>query len=216
MPESVGRLRVLVADDQVVAVRGAVLYLGALDMEVCGTLDDPRRLLRTYEDLRPDVVVLEPAMGPRGAAFAHVSELIAAHPEARVLVLTGDLTPVSVETALEHGCTGVVPKTCSVDALGKAVRAVAVGERHLHPKAIAAMLQRRQASESARSVKALSARELTVLARVAEGMTNAEIGADLGISADTVKTHLARTLDKLNARDRTQAVARALRLGLIT
>jgi DNA-binding NarL/FixJ family response regulator len=54
-----------------------------------------------------------------------------------------------------------------------------------------------------------------VLARVAEGLTNAEIGAELGISADTVKTHLARTLDKLNARDRTQAVARALRLGLL-
>lgn len=216
MPDAAARLRVLLADDQVVAVRGAVLYLGALDMEVCGTLDDPRRLLRTYEDLRPDVVVLEPAMGPKGAALAHVTELVGAHADARVLVLTADLTPVSVEAALEHGCIGVVPKTCSVDALGKAVRAVATGERHLHPKAIAAMLQRRQASESARSTKALSARELTVLARVAEGMTNSEIGADLGISPDTVKTHLARTLDKLNARDRTQAVARALRLGLLT
>lgn len=215
MSDAPGRLRVLLADDQVVAVRGAVLYLGALDIEVCGTLDDPRRLLLTYDELHPDVVVIEPTMGPKGAAFAHLTELIDAHPQARVLVLTADLSPVSVDAALEHGCTGVVPKTCSVDALGKAVRAVAAGERHLHPKAIAAMLQRRQASESARA-KALSARELTVLARVAEGMTNAEIGVDLGISADTVKTHLARTLDKLNARDRTHAVARAMRLGLLS
>jgi DNA-binding NarL/FixJ family response regulator len=214
VPTQDGRLRVLVADDQVVAVRGAVLYLGALDLDVCGTIDDPRRLLRTYDDLHPDVVVIEPAMGPKGAAFAHITELVGAHPAAAVLVLTADLTPVMVETALEHGCLGVVPKTCSVDALGTAVRTVARGERHLHPKAIAALLQRRQASESARTMKALSARELTVLARVAEGLTNAEIGAELGISADTVKTHLARTLDKLNARDRTQAVARALRLGL--
>ncbi len=216
MPDQDGRLRVLVADDQVVAVRGAVLYLGALDLDVCGTIDDPRRLLRTYDELNPDVVVIEPSMGPKGAAFAHITELLAAHPTAGVVVLTGELTPVIVETALEHGCLGVVPKTCSVDALGIAVRAVARGERHLHPKAITALLQRRQASESARTMKALSARELTVLARVAEGMTNAEVGVELGISTDTVKTHLARTLDKLNARDRTQAVARALRMGLFS
>jgi DNA-binding NarL/FixJ family response regulator len=207
---------VLVADDQVVALRGAVLYLGALDLDVCGTIDDPRRLLRTCDELHPDVVVIEPLMGPKGVAFAHVSELLAAHPAVGVVVLTAELTPVMVETALEHGCLGVVPKTCSVDALGTAVRTVARGERHLHPKAIAALLQRRQASESARAMKALSARELTVLARVAEGLTNAEVGVELGISTDTVKTHLARTLDKLNARDRTQAVARALRMGLFS
>ena len=66
-----GRLRVMVADDQVVAARGAVMYLGALDFEVVGTLDDPRRLLRTFDEMRPDVVLLEPTMGPKGAAFAH-------------------------------------------------------------------------------------------------------------------------------------------------
>lgn len=211
-----GRLRVLLADDQVVAVRGAVLYLGALDVDVCGTLDDPRRLLRTYDDLDPDVVVIEPTMGPKGAAFSHVAELLLAHPGALVLVLTCDLTPVMVDAALEHGCLGVVPKTCSVDALGIAVRTVAAGERHLHPRAIAALLQRRQHSDPSRAAKALSARELGVLALVAEGMTNQEVGTDLGISADTVKTHIARTLDKLDARDRTHAVARALRLGLLT
>jgi DNA-binding NarL/FixJ family response regulator len=211
-----GRIRVLVADDQVMAVRGAVVYLGALDLEVCGTIDDPRRLLRSYEELHPDVTVVEPLMGPKGAALAQVAELVAAHPVAAVLALTSDLSPMLVESALEHGCLGVVPKTCSVDALGTAVRTVARGERHLHPRAIAALLQRRQTSESARASKSLSAREATVLTRVAEGMTNIEIGADLGISPDTVKTHLARTLDKLNARDRTHAVAKALRLGLIS
>ncbi|MCB1001523.1 MAG: response regulator transcription factor [Acidimicrobiales bacterium] len=214
MPGADHRLRVLVADDQVVSVRGAVFYLGALDLDVCGTLDDPRRLVTTYTELRPDVVVIEPIMGPRGAALAHVRELIEAFPDAHVLVLTAELTPVMVEASLEHGCLGVVPKTCSVAALGTAVRAVATGERHLHPRAIAALLTRRQNAESSRATKALSARELTVLSRVAEGLTNMEIGVELGISADTVKTHLARTLDKLNARDRTHAVARALRLGL--
>ncbi len=213
---SEARLRVLVADDQVVAVRGAVVYLTALGIDVCGTIDDPRRLVRTVDQLHPDVVLIEPVMGPKGAAWAHVDELLAAHPSAAVTVLTCELTPVAVDTALEHGCLGVLPKTGSVDALGTAIRTVAAGERYLHPRALAALLQRRQTGESHRVAKALSARELGVLARVAEGMTNAEIGADLGISADTVKTHLARTLDKLSARDRTHAVARAMRLGLLS
>lgn len=210
-----GPLRVLLADDQVVAVRGALHYFGALGIDVVATVDDPRRLVRTFVDVEPDVAIVEPAMGARGAAFAAVTELLHAAPGAKVLVLTCDLSPVVVEAALDHGCLGVVPKTCSVDALGTAVRTVAAGTRHLHPRAIAAMLERRYAPTAERPLRALSAREVAVLERVAEGMTNAEVGADLGISADTVKTHLARVLEKLGARDRTHAVARALRTGAL-
>lgn len=210
------RLRVLLADDQVVALRGALFYLGALGFDVCGTVDDPRRLGRVYAELRPDVVVIEITMGGRGSALAEVAALVAGEPNARVLVLTSDLGPVVVEAALEHGCTGVVPKTCSVDALGSAVRTVARGERHLHPRAIAALLQSRYPNEANRAARALSPRELSVLAGVAEGLTNAEIGAELGIAADTVKTHVARVLEKLGARDRTQAVTRALRMGMLS
>jgi DNA-binding NarL/FixJ family response regulator len=214
VPGRDGRLRVLLADDQVVALRGAMFYVEALGMVVCATIDDPRRLSSAFEETHPDVVVIEPSMGQRGVAFAEIEALVTAHPDAPVLVLTSDLSPVVVETALEFGCMGIVPKTCSVDALGKALRAVATGERHLHPRALAALLQRRQAIESARAHTALSARELTVLSLAADGMTNAQIGAELTIAPDTVKTHIARVLDKLAARDRTQAVAKALRLGL--
>ena len=214
MPSDAGRLQVLLADDQVVAVRGAVLYLQALDIDVLATIDDPRHIIRAFEQYSPDVVIVEVAMGGRGAALAEIGMLTSTHPGAAVLALTSELTPVLVESALEVGCLGVVPKTCSVDALGTAVRTVARGERHLHPKAIAAMLQRKFSQGVARPPKALSARELGVLARVAEGMTNGEIAAELGIASDTVKTHLARVQEKLHARDRTHAVARALRMGL--
>jgi DNA-binding NarL/FixJ family response regulator len=209
-----GRLRVLLADDQVVALRGALIYLQALGFDVCATVDDPRRLRRVYAEQRPDVVVIEIAMGGRASGLAEVTALVADHPDAKVLVLTSDLNPVVVEAAIEHGCMGVAPKTCSVDALGTAVRTVAQGERYLHPRAIAAMLQSRYSSEANRASRALSPRELSVLACVAEGLTNIEIGSELGIAADTVKTHVARVLDKLGARDRTQAVSRALRMGL--
>jgi DNA-binding NarL/FixJ family response regulator len=215
VPSPDGRLRVLVADDQVVAVRGALVYLQALDMEVCATIDDPRHLARAHREHAPDVTVVEATMGGRGTAFAEVAALLDEAAEARVLVLTCDLSPVVVEAALEHGCLGVVPKTCSVAALGTAVRAVAAGERHLHPKALAALLQSRYAHSVERVTKPLSPRELTVLERVAEGMTNLEVAAELGISADTVKTHLARVLEKLGARDRTHAVTRAMRAGLL-
>lgn len=216
MPDPDARLRVLVADDQVVAVRGTTQYLEALGFTVCATIDDPRRLLRAYEQHRPDVVMIEAVMGGRGTAFGEVAGLIHAHPDAAVLTFTSDLSPSVVDASLEHGCLGVVPKTCSVDALGKAVRAVAAHERFLHPRAITAMLQTRQASEQRRGLRALSTRELAVLTCAAEGLTNAEIAVELGIAADTVKTHLSHVQEKLHARDRTHAVSRALRLGVLT
>jgi DNA-binding NarL/FixJ family response regulator len=108
----------------------------------------------------------------------------------------------------------VVPKTCSVDALGTAVRTVAGGERYLHPRALSALLQRRYSADAARAARPLSPRELAVLASVAEGLTNPEIAAQLGIATDTVKTHVARVLEKLGAKDRTHAVTMALRMGL--
>lgn len=214
MSSSDARLRVLLADDQVVALRGAMFYLSALGFDVCATVDDPRRLVRVFAETRPDVVVIEIGMGGRASALAEVAVLVGDNPSACILALTSDLSPVSVEASLEHGCTGVTPKTCSVDALGTAVRTVAKGERYLHPRAIAALLQSRYSSEASRAARALSPRELSVLACVAEGLTNIEIGVELGIAADTVKTHVARVLEKLGARDRTQAVSRALRMGL--
>lgn len=210
------KLRVLLADDQVVAVRGASAYLEALGFDVVATLADPRRLLRAYEQHRPDVVVIEATMGGRGTAFGEVASLVGAHPAAAVLVFTSDLSPTVVDASVEHGCLGVVPKTCSVDALGTAVRAVAAGERHLHPRAIAALLQTRQAAGELRSLRPLSRREIAVLGFAAEGMTNGEIAEALGITAETVKTHLGRVQEKLHARDRTHAVSRALRLGVLT
>ena len=215
MPTPDRRVRALLADDQVVAVRGAQVYLAALGVEVCATIDDPRHLVSTFVEFAPDVVIVEATTGGRGAMFGEVGALLARVPDAAVLVLTADLSPVVVESALEHGCLGVVPKTCSVDALGAAVRAVAAGERYLHPRALAALLQWRQMTQQERIARPLSPRETAVLERVAEGMTNIEIAADLGVSSDTVKTHIARSLEKLGARDRTHAVSRAMRIGLI-
>lgn len=211
---SAGRLRVLVADDQVVAVRGTTWYLEALAMDVVGVVDDPLLIHAAYVQHRPDVVVFEIAMGPRGVAPAEMAALLAAEPGCAVLVFTSELSPLVVAQAMACGCLGIVPKTSSMAAFGSAVRATAGGEQHLHPRAIAALMASRSTAQ-VDGTRQLSARELAILERVAEGSTNNEIAAELGIGVDTVKTHVARILDKLRARDRTQAVSRALRSGLL-
>lgn len=183
-------------------------------MEVVGVVDDPRQLRTAYAQHRPDVVVFEIAMGPRGVAAAEMAALLAAEPGCAVLVFTSDLSPVVVGQAVACGCLGIVPKTSSMAAFGEAIRSTALGEQHLHPRAIAALMASRSTTHNEGN-RRLSARELSILERVADGSTNGEIAAELGIGVDTVKTHVGRILQKMQARDRTHAVSCALRSGLL-
>jgi DNA-binding NarL/FixJ family response regulator len=209
-------IRVLVADDQVVAVRGIASYFESLDVVVCGAVDDPFRLRSAAAVLVPDVIVAEPSLGPPGTCFEQLAVLVgdAEQPSARVVVLTSDLTPYVAQRAADIGCLGIVPKTASIDALHQAVRAVAAGERWYHPRAVSLLIEQRAVGGAARSVT-LTPRELDVLEQASEGWTNREIGERLGIGAETVKTHLGHVQVKLAARDRTHAVAVALRRGLL-
>ena len=207
-------LRVLVADDQPVAVAGATQFLDEHGFEALPPVTDVRRLADAVREHHPDVVLIDPSMNDRGTTLAAIATLVAQPPGMRVLGFLGDASPGAVEAALDSGCLGVVPKTCTADALAAALEQVSRGERHLPPRAIAALLQRRQAAETLRSMRALSARELSVLLLIAEGRTNADIATELGVSDATVKTHVAHILRKLQADDRAHAVSRGLRLGL--
>ena len=204
----------LIADDQHVACIGTAQVLTDHGFHLLPPVSDARLLTEAVRAGAPDVVLVEPSMGDRGVTLAAMAALVAQQPPAKVLAFVSELSPTTVEAALDTGCLGVVPKTASLDGLVTGVREVARGERHLHPRAIAALLQRRQAAETLRSMRALSVRELSVLQRIAEGRTNADIAGDLGVSDATVKTHVAHILRKLQAEDRAHAVSRALRLGL--
>lgn len=206
--------RVLVVDDQHVARWGTVQVLTDRGLTLLPPIDDVRGLAAAVHEGQPDLVVIETAMGDRGLTITTLATVLVAHPHLRVLAFSADLSPVTVEAALDAGCLGVVPKTATADALLAAVIDVARGERHLHPRAIAALLQRRQAVETLRSMRALSERELAVLVRIAEGRSNLDIAGDLGVSEATVKTHVAHLLRKLQAHDRAHAVSRGMRLGL--
>lgn len=214
MGDEGGCIRVLIADDQHVASVGTTHALTERGFELLDCVTDVRALGDAIRTGSPDVVVIEPGMGDRATTLAMIAVLAGHQPPVRLLAFTSELTPLTVEAALDSGCLGFVPKTSTIDGLVAAIEDVARGERHLHPRAIAALLQRRQAAETLRSLRALSAREMSVLQRIAEGRTNGDIAVDLGVSDATVKTHVAHILRKLQAEDRAHAVSRALRLGL--
>lgn len=209
-------LRVLIIDDQPVAIAGTIRLLAEHGIDTVASVDNIRRLNDVYREHRPDVVVIETAIGNDGSAWAAIAALLAANRRAAVLAFTCQLSAASVHAALDVGCLGVAPKTCPADALNAAVRDVARGERHLHPRAMATLLADMHANEPRPGVRSLSQRELGVLALVADGLGNIEIASVLGIGEATVKTHVTGVLRKLNARDRAHAVSTALRLGVLS
>jgi DNA-binding NarL/FixJ family response regulator len=136
----------------------------------------------------------------------------------RVLVLTTFDDDGYVFAALEAGASGYLLKDAPADQLVSAIRVVASGESILAPAVTTRLVRevaaRRRDPESVAAVQRLSARETEVLGHVADGESNAEIAAALVLSEATVKTHVARILAKLGARDRVQAVVTAYRSGL--
>jgi two-component system, NarL family, response regulator len=208
-------VRVLIADDQLIAASGTAQFLAGRNIETCATISDPRSLGTAYAKYQPDVVIIDTAMGRHRAAWSAIAALMKRQSSAAVLVLSGQLTAASVHAALDLGCTGVIPKTCTIDALESAVHDVARGERHLHPLVVALLLADMHKSEPRHALPELSRRELGVLVLIADGLGNIEIGRQVGIGEATVKTHVANIMRKLNAHDRAHAASTALRLGLI-
>jgi DNA-binding NarL/FixJ family response regulator len=209
-------IRIVIADDQPVAASGAALALAARGIEICATIHDARCLVDAYAYHRPDVVVIETAMGATDSVWPELSTLFREHPAAAVLVLTCQLSAESVNAALDVGCAGVIPKTSTIDVLEETVREVARGQHQPHPRALAVLLADMHVNDLRRSRTTLTERELSVLILVADGLGNIEIADRLGIGESTVKSHVGSALRKLNAHDRAHAVGTALRLGIIS
>jgi two-component system NarL family response regulator len=130
------------------------------------------------------------------------------HPAARIILVSINETAEDVHRALEAGACGYVPKSSEKDAIVRAIRAVAAGERFIPPH-----LARRLAERKLQAT--LSTREVEVLRLIAQGKANKEIADQLGLSVPTVKTHITHILEKLGAPDRTRAVTMAMERGLL-
>jgi DNA-binding NarL/FixJ family response regulator len=204
-------IRVLVVDDHPVVRAGLVGMLeAAADLAVVGTAADGEQALAEVARHAPDVVLMDLRL-PRLDGVAATERIVAGHPNTRVVVLTTYDSDADIVRAVAAGASGYLLKDVAVQTLVDAIRAAARGETVLAPPVAARLVSQLRAP----APEALTARELEVLAAVARGLTNAEIGRALFIGEATVKTHLLRVFAKLQVDDRTRAVTVAMERGLL-
>jgi DNA-binding NarL/FixJ family response regulator len=213
-------IRVLVADDQVLVRAGFVALLDAQpDIEVAGEAATGTSALELTRSLRPDVVLMDLRMPDLDGLRA--TRAITADPAltgVRVVVLTTFELDEYVFEAMRAGASGFLVKHSEPSELVRAVRVVTEGDALLSPsvtRRLMAEFASRAKPPATVSLPDLTAREREVMVLVAEGLTNAEIGARLFMSPATARTHVSRILTKLGARDRTQLVVLAYESGLV-
>jgi DNA-binding NarL/FixJ family response regulator len=206
-------IRVVIVDDHPIVRAGLVALVDAADdLEVVGTASTGLEAVRVAEALAPDVVLMDLRM-PELDGDEATARIVAANPLIRVVILTTYESDDAILSAIEAGASGYLLKAAPEAELVAGVRAVAAGEVALAPGVAALLVKRAAARPPAGPV--LSARELEVLRLVAQGLSNRAIGEKLFLGEATVKTHLLHAFAKLDVRDRTRAVTRAMELGLL-
>ncbi|XVQ88696.1 response regulator [Microbispora siamensis] len=212
-------VRVLLADDQPL-VRAALqmVIADAPDLDLAGEAGTGEEAVRMAEDVAPDVVVMDIRMP--GMDGIEATRLITAGCGAQVLVLTTFDDDEYVYGALRAGASGFLVKDMALDDILAAIRVVAAGEALIAPRVTRRLIEefagRPVPGPRPRRVTGLTEREAEVLTLVGRGLSNAEIAAELFISAATVKTYVTRLLAKLDARDRVRLVIIAYETGLVS
>ncbi|MEB4614779.1 response regulator transcription factor [Leucobacter sp. M11] len=205
-------IRVLVVDDHPVVRAGVVALLtAAADIEVVGEAVDGREAVALAAERRAEVVLMDLRM-PVLDGVAATARIVAGG-GVRVLVLTTYEEDDQILAAIEAGASGYLLKAAPAAEILAGVRAVAAGQAVLAPSIVAQLVSRARTEAVPRP--ALTPREGEVLALVAAGLSNPDIAARLFIGEATVKTHLLHVFEKLEVRDRTRAVTRAMELGLL-
>jgi len=204
-------IRLVIADDQRLLREALAVVLGAMeDLEVVALAADGEEASRRAVECQADVVLMDLRMpgadGVQGTALVRER-----WPEAAVLILTTFEDDQAARDALAAGALGYVLKDLPPADLADAIRAVAAGSALIAP----ALAQRLAAREPAAAVDVLTEREQQILKLMAEGLSNREIAARLFLTEGTVKNHLSHVFQKVSARRRTEALARARERGWI-
>jgi DNA-binding NarL/FixJ family response regulator len=210
-------IRILIADDHEVVRRGLVLLLKQEPgLEVIGEAKDGRDAVSMALELQPDIVLIDWKM-PRQDGLSAAREIKKHAAGTRCLMLSGASLESAVFDALDQGIDGFVNKDVSPANLSHAIRTVAAGKPYLGPEITQALIERSRATmtTAAGERPSLSPREQEVLQLMATPMTYRQIGDQLHISEETVRTYAKRILAKLDQPNRTQAVIAGLRYGLI-
>ncbi len=214
-------IKVLLADNERLVRSGFKVLLDLEDdITVVGEATNGAEAVEQVRATRPDVVLMDIRM-PRLDGIAATAQITEAEglEQVKVLILTTYDTDENVFAALQAGASGFLLKDAGPAELLHAIRVIAAGDALLAPRITRRLIsqftaQRRAAKSGEDRLAVLTDREREVLALVAQGMSNTEIGAALFLSPATARTHVSRTMGKLGARDRAQLVAIAYQTGL--
>ncbi|HLU21447.1 MAG TPA: response regulator transcription factor [Bacillaceae bacterium] len=207
-------IHVMIADDHHIVRRGLIFFLQTQkDIEIVGEAKNGKEAVDLALSLKPEVVLMDLVM-PVMDGIEATQKIKEACPDIKIMVLTSFVDQDHVLPALEAGASGYQLKDIEPDELVNAIRQLARGEKMLHPKATNMLITSvSQKNTDHNPIDNLTIREKEVLAEIANGRSNKEIGAHLNITEKTVKTHVSNILTKLKVADRTQAALFAVKNG---
>lgn len=206
--KNTAEIRVLSVDDHPLMHEGiAALINNQPDMRLIAEASNGRDALQRFREHSPDVTLMDLRL-PDGNGIDWMIDILREFPEARIIILTMFEGDVEIRRALTAGARGYLLKTMPPKDLLQVIRRVHAGKKHI-PAEIAANLAEHLGDET------LTARETEVLRLIGGGNRNRDIAEQLFISEETVKVHIKHIMEKLSAADRTEAVAIAIRRGII-
>jgi DNA-binding NarL/FixJ family response regulator len=222
MTEETKPIRVLIADDHPVVREGFSAIVDVEDdIQVVAQAADGREAVRLARELQPDVVLMDLVM-PNLDGVAAIEMIREELPQTHILILTTYADDEHILAGIQAGARGYLLKDALPDELVQAIRVVAEGGSLLQPAVasrvwdrLGAMMAGEDQAEAGAQAPLLTEREEQILALLAGGARNRDIAEKLFISERTVKVHVSNLMGKLNARTRTEAVARAMQLGLL-
>jgi DNA-binding NarL/FixJ family response regulator len=201
-------IKILCVDDHPLFLEGIATAIASQDeMRLVAVASTGREALDQYRRTQPDVTLMDLRL-PDMNGIAAMAAIRSEFPDARIIILTTFEGDVEVQRALAGGARAYLVKSTPLAEFLDVIRKVAQGRTYL-PGHVARTLAEHVGGD------VLSDREVEILTQVANGSRNREIGAQLAISEDTVKSHLRHILEKLGAKDRTEAVAIGIRRGII-
>jgi two-component system, NarL family, response regulator LiaR len=209
-------IRILIVDDHDMLRRGLAAFLHAFpDMQLVGDTSSGIEAIRLCQELHPDVVLMDLLM-PEMDGVTTIENIHQKQSEIKIIALSSYSEDRLVKAALRAGATSYILKNVSPEELAEAIRATQSGLPSLSPEVVDILIEPTQPVLTQPSIQEpLTQRELDVLAGMVAGLTNAQIAMQLKISQSTIKGYVSNILSKLGVKNRTEAVALALRIKLI-